>query len=320
MQNRTQFDLNNHHTVSFFGPNDENLRFLETRFDIKLFISDSKVEFQADHVNTRIIQEILEEMLDIVSHKGFVKLEDVKTLVRLNSGTGTAGNNAESDTLLGEFQGIGRVYANNALQKTVLRDIDYNDIKFLIGPAGTGKTFFAVAIAVRFLQASRVQRIILARPAVEAGESLGYLPGDFRDKIAPYLRPLYDNLTDLLSRDKLRRLIDEETIEVIPLAYMRGRTINNAFIILDEAQNANTMQMKMFLTRIGKNSKAIITGDVTQIDLNDRAMSGLASIPQILDGIEGIGFYYANKGDVVRHRLVKEIIAAYERLNDKEKK
>jgi len=194
--------------------------------------------------------------------------------------------------------------------------VQKNDICFSIGPAGTGKTYLAVAFAVSALKKGIVQKIILARPAVEAGESLGFLPGDFREKIDPYLRPLYDALQDMLPGEQLRAYMDKGVIEIVPLAYMRGRTLNNAYVILDEAQNATGMQMKMFLTRLGPNSKSIITGDITQIDLPSSAQSGLLQAKDILKGIDGVGFIYFDKGDVVRHRLVKDIINAYEKYSN----
>jgi phosphate starvation-inducible PhoH-like protein len=188
-----------------------------------------------------------------------------------------------------------------------------NDILFAIGPAGTGKTYTSVALAVKALKERKVQKIILARPAVEAGETLGFLPGDLREKIDPYLRPLYDALEDMLDQEKLNLNLQKNIIEIAPLAYMRGRTLNNAFVILDEAQNATNIQMKMFLTRIGFNSRAIITGDVTQTDLPRKQESGLISIPRILGDVDGIDFVYLDDGDVVRHKLVKDIINAYDR-------
>lgn len=201
-------------------------------------------------------------------------------------------------------------------QGDYLAAIREQDIVVGIGPAGTGKTYLGVAMAVDALVRKRVRRIILTRPAVEAGEALGFLPGDIRDKVDPYLRPLYDALEDMLPTDRMRRAIEEHTIEVAPLAYMRGRTLSDAFLILDEAQNATTAQMKMFLTRLGLNSKTVITGDKTQIDLRRPEESGLLEIERILKSVEGIGFVYLSESDVVRHRLVKDIIRAYAELND----
>jgi len=203
-------------------------------------------------------------------------------------------------------------------QGAYLDAIVHNDIVVAIGPAGTGKTYLAVAAAVDALRKNRVRRIVLARPAVEAGESLGFLPGDVQDKVDPYLRPLYDALDDLMPADWVRRSIESRTIEIAPLAYMRGRTLSDAFVILDEAQNATTAQMMMFLTRLGLNSRVVVTGDKTQIDLPRREDSGLLQIERILKGIEGIEFVYLNEHDVVRHRLVKDIIRAYEDATPRE--
>jgi phosphate starvation-inducible PhoH-like protein len=204
------------------------------------------------------------------------------------------------------------ISAKSEGQSAYLDAVAGNDIVVAIGPAGTGKTYLAVAAAVDALRKNRVRRIILARPAVEAGENLGFLPGDVHEKVDPYLRPLYDALEDLMPADWVRRSIEARTIEIAPLAYMRGRTLSDAFVILDEAQNATTMQMKMFLTRLGLNSRVVVTGDKTQIDLPRREESGLLQVERILKGIEGIEFIYLGDRDVVRHRLVKDIIRAYE--------
>ncbi|HBT03389.1 MAG TPA: phosphate starvation-inducible protein PhoH, partial [Thermodesulfobacterium commune] len=205
-------------------------------------------------------------------------------------------------------------------QKKYIEAIRRSEIVFGIGPAGTGKTYLAVAMAVSYLMKGEVNRLILVRPAVEAGEKLGFLPGDIAEKVNPYLRPLYDALYDMLSFDKVARLFQKGAIEIAPLAFMRGRTLNEAFIILDEAQNTTSEQMKMFLTRLGQNSKAVITGDVTQIDLPDPKKSGLLEAMEVLEGIEGISFIYFTKSDVVRHPIVQRIIEAYEKKEQKEKK
>jgi len=210
------------------------------------------------------------------------------------------------------------VRARTSNQKKMVQSVDQNDIVFAIGPAGTGKTYTAVALAVRALKNKQVKKIILTRPAVEAGENLGFLPGDLKEKIDPYLRPLYDALDDMIPADKLGYYMTTRTIEIAPLAYMRGRTLDNAFIILDEAQNATDLQLKMFLTRIGANAKAIITGDITQIDLPPKIRSGLEKSVRILANIEGIGHVVLNEEDVVRHKLVKAIIKAYDKEKLKE--
>lgn len=203
------------------------------------------------------------------------------------------------------------IRAKSEGQERYLDAIEKNDLVIGIGPAGTGKTYLAVAMAVDALQKKKVKRIILARPAVEAGENLGFLPGDLQEKVDPYLRPLYDALEDMMPQERVRKALETRAIEIAPLAYMRGRTLHDAFVILDEAQNATTLQMKMFLTRLGLNSKAVITGDKTQIDLPKKSMSGLLEIEQVLGGIDGIAFVYMQPTDVLRHRLVKEIIRAY---------
>ncbi len=210
------------------------------------------------------------------------------------------------------------VRARTANQKLMVSSVDKNDIVFAIGPAGTGKTYTAVALAVRALKNKQVKKIILTRPAVEAGENLGFLPGDLKEKIDPYLRPLYDALDDMIPADKLGYYMTTRTIEIAPLAYMRGRTLDNAFIILDEAQNSTDLQLKMFLTRIGANAKAIITGDITQIDLPPKIRSGLEKSVRILKNIDGIGHVELDEEDVVRHKLVKAIIRAYDKEKIKE--
>ena len=212
------------------------------------------------------------------------------------------------------------VRARTANQKKLVQQAEKNDIVFAIGPAGTGKTYTAVALAVRALKNKQVKKIILTRPAVEAGESLGFLPGDLKEKIDPYLRPLYDALDDMIPADKLGYYMSTRTIEIAPLAYMRGRTLDNAFIILDEAQNATDLQIKMFLTRIGANAKAIITGDITQVDLPRNQRSGLQTAVRILNNIDGIAHIELDEDDVVRHRLVKQILRAYERERKEDEK
>jgi phosphate starvation-inducible PhoH-like protein len=198
-------------------------------------------------------------------------------------------------------------------QRQYMKSINDNDVVIGIGPAGTGKTYLAVALAMDALYKKRVRRIVLARPAVEAGESLGFLPGDLQDKVDPYLRPLYDSLEDMMPSEQMRKALEDRTIEIAPLAYMRGRTLSDAFVILDEAQNSTKAQMKMFLTRLGLNSKVVITGDKTQIDLPRKEDSGLLQVEAILRGVEGIEFIYLDDTDVIRHRLVKDIIRAYAR-------
>jgi phosphate starvation-inducible PhoH-like protein len=250
-------------------------------------------------------------MMQTLNRKGSLTKKDVRQLINIS--------NVENDNIREKTKNVIHYGRNGAIQSRSVGQTEYincvreNDIVFSIGPAGTGKTYIAVAFAVAALESHQVDRIVLSRPAVEAGENLGFLPGDLQDKVDPYLTPLYDALGDMLLRSKLKPLLAKKIIEVVPLAYMRGRTLNNAFLILDEAQNATTMQMKMFLTRLGVNSKAIITGDVTQIDLPRNVNSGLVQVAKILQKIDGIGFATLTETDVVRHQLVREIIKAYEK-------
>jgi phosphate starvation-inducible PhoH-like protein len=233
-------------------------------------------------------------------------------VLRMSIDTPRDGANGLEDSQRIVLPGIRKVITpKTSGQGEYMKLISENDIVVGIGPAGTGKTYLAVAAAVDALSRKRVKRIVLARPAVEAGESLGFLPGDLQAKVDPYLRPLYDALEDMMPPERVQKALETRTIEIAPLAYMRGRTLADAFVILDEAQNATNAQMKMFLTRLGVNSKTVITGDKTQIDLPKREDSGLVQIERILPGIDGIGFHYLNESDVVRHRLVREIIKAY---------
>lgn len=260
-------------------------------------------------------------MLFLQKRQGEISDSDVKLVLDLVDDRPQNGfkekygvSSAETNSII-LFKKNDYVRPRTETQFEYLKQVKQNDIIFAIGPAGTGKTYLAVAFALSALKNKEISKIILARPAVEAGESLGFLPGDLSEKIDPYLRPLFDALEDMIPYDKLKTYLERNTIEIVPLAYMRGRTLNNAFVILDEAQNATSMQMKMFLTRLGANSKAIITGDDTQTDLPGREISGLIEIQKILKGIEGIAFVYFKKTDVVRHKLVKEIINAYEKYN-----
>jgi phosphate starvation-inducible PhoH-like protein len=241
--------------------------------------------------------------------------EDVSTIIDLTIEGQEIISNQEFNSIV-LYTKKDAIKARTSTQHTYVKKMNENDICFGIGPAGTGKTYLAVAFAISQLKKGIVKKIVLARPAVEAGESLGFLPGDFKEKVDPYLRPLYDALQDMLPSDQLRNYIERNIIEIVPLAYMRGRTLNNSYIILDEAQNSTNLQMKMFLTRIGPNSKATITGDITQIDLPPKTESGLVQVEKILKNVEGVAFIYFNKSDVVRHKLVKDIIQAYEKFGN----
>ena len=276
---------------------------------LKLPVKKNKIDFA---------KEILHEMKQTLGRKGSINLKDVKQLIEIVSI-----DNGQSNQLPKEVIHYGRkgaIVARSKGQHSYIDTVNNNDIVLSIGPAGTGKTYIAVAFAIAALENSEVDKIILCRPAVEAGESLGFLPGDLKEKVDPYLTPLYDALGDIMPKPKLKNVLSDGTIEIVPLAYMRGRTLNNAFMILDEAQNATPMQMKLFLTRLGVNSKAIITGDVTQIDLPMKTDSGLIQVVKILKGIDGIGFVKLTESDVVRHKLVKDIILAYDKSIKTKKK
>lgn len=296
------------------GPNDTNLKLLEDRFNSVITLRGEIFTIKGVQQEVEIIEKVLKEMIYVLNTSNRLTVSDVETILSLT----LDGNEVITED---DYESIVLYTKNDVIkaktpgQKYYLKIAGQNDICFAIGPAGTGKTYLAVAIAVSSLKKGLAKKIVLARPAVEAGESLGYLPGDFREKIDPYLRPLYDALDEMMPTEKLKSYIEKGIVEIVPLAYMRGRTLNNAFVILDEAQNATELQMKMFLTRLGANSKAIITGDITQIDLPSKTKSGLIQAKEILQGISGVGFVYFDKEDVVRHKLVKDIIDAYEKNN-----
>ena len=259
----------------------------------------------------KIIESVVNEMMLTINLKGFVEPEEIKTYLKTLTNGKPASMSEGIDEPIVLYTHKGIVRARTRGQKLYLQVVQDNDIVFAIGPAGTGKTYQAVAMAVSVLKSKAVDKIIITRPAVEAGERLGFLPGDLKEKVDPYLTPLYDALNDMIPRDKLKVYLETRTIEIAPLAYMRGRTLHNSFIILDEAQNATPMQMKMFLTRLGVTSQAIITGDITQIDLPNNEKSGLIDAANILKKLKGIAFVHFDENDVVRHRLVKNIIKAY---------
>ena len=295
---------------SFFGPADTNLKLIESLFSSKIIARGNLIKIIGDEAEVNTISQIFHEMASALNEKGTLELSDVETLLTFNSSTITPENTKPKHII--HYGRKGSIAARTKGQERYVEIARKNDIVFSTGPAGTGKTFLAVAFAVAALQNREVDKIILCRPAVEAGESLGFLPGDLKEKIDPYLRPLYDALGEILHIDKLKPLLFNNTIEIVPLAYMRGRTLNNAFMILDEAQNASSIQMKMFLTRLGVNSKTIITGDVTQTDLPKKIESGLIQVLNLLKDIDGVGFCNLSSGDIVRHKLVKDIIQAYD--------
>ncbi len=306
--------LNGTDMLSLLGANDVNLQILEDRFNSTISVRGDIVNIKGVLEEVEIVEKVIKEMAYVLNTSGRINRNDIETILNLTIEGKEIINDEEFDSIV-LYTKNDVVKAKTPGQKKYFQVANKNDICFAIGPAGTGKTYLAVALAVSALKKGIVKRIVLARPAVEAGESLGFLPGDFQEKIDPYLRPLYDALDDMIPSEKLKGYIEKNIIEIVPLAYMRGRTLNNAFVILDEAQNATDIQMKMFLTRLGANSKAIITGDITQIDLPVKSKSGLIQAKEILSGITGVGFAYFDREDVVRHKLVKDIIDAYDKFN-----
>jgi len=304
--------LDNVDLLSLLGLNDSNIKILENRFTASITVRGNIAILRGVNEEIESLEKIIKEMIFVLNTSGKLNGNDVETIIDLTlQGKEIVNGNDYENIILYSKKDV--IKAKTPNQSVYIKSVRENDICFAIGPAGTGKTYMAVAFAVASLKKGIVKKIILARPAVEAGESLGFLPGDFREKIDPYLRPLYDALEEMLPTDQLKNYIEKGIIEIVPLAYMRGRTLNNAYVILDEAQNATGMQMKMFLTRLGPNSKAIITGDITQIDLPSYSQSGLVQVKEILNNVEGVGFVYFDKSDVVRHKLVKDIINAYEK-------
>jgi phosphate starvation-inducible protein PhoH and related proteins len=297
---------------SLFGTYDENLKHLESLFNVRIRTSGSELIVEGDPADVARAEKVLDQLSTLI--RGGYKLAkgDVRTaaqLVAQDENVELADYFLRSST---KTSGKRQVVPKSVTQKKYLDAIEQHDIVFGIGPAGTGKTYLAMAQAVSFLLSKRVSRIILARPAVEAGEKLGFLPGDLQEKVNPYLRPLYDALYDMIDLDRAERLLERGTIEVAPIAFMRGRTLNDAFVILDEAQNTTSEQMKMFLTRLGFGSKAVITGDITQIDLPTGRTSGLVEAMKVIGHVPGISFIHFDEKDVVRHTLVQQIVKAYE--------
>jgi phosphate starvation-inducible protein PhoH and related proteins len=293
------------------GVNDQNLLELGRVCGCRVIMRDDHLLLSGALDEVERIAPVAQHLIDLARAGTPFTIDDIGRFLEVARGrNGVLEKLGEGNRIV--LPGAKRaITAKSEGQEKYLAAIEQNDIVVGIGPAGTGKTYLAVAAAIDALTKKRVKRIILARPAVEAGENLGFLPGDLQEKVDPYLRPLYDSLEDMMTVERMRRAIETRQIEIAPLAYMRGRTLHDAFVILDEAQNATTAQMKMFLTRLGLNSKAVVTGDKTQIDLPRRDDSGLLEIESVLKGIDGIAFVYMEPADVIRHRLVKDIIRAY---------
>jgi len=296
---------------TLFGSYDENLKHLESTFNVRIRTQGHELLVDGDTPGPENVDRVVGQLSSLMKEGYKLSNADVKTASALVAQDQSV--DLREHFLKGSLTpGKRRVAPKSINQRRYLDAIDANDIVFGIGPAGTGKTYLAMAQAVSFLIAKKVSRIILARPAVEAGEKLGFLPGDLQEKVNPYLRPLYDALYDMLDVERVGRYIERGTIEIAPIAFMRGRTLNDSFVILDEAQNTTTEQMKMFLTRLGFGSKAVITGDITQIDLPAGRTSGLVEAMHVVGNIEGIAFVQFDERDVVRHKLVQQIVKAYE--------
>ena len=311
MPTQTRISIAEIDRLVLFGRNDQNLALIEEKYGVNLVARGDQLRLNGPPESIRSAAGLLNHLIERVS-QGDTDADELRSLIQQNPPLPVSEDRYSVRTYK---SAIG---ARTAGQVDYLKAIQENDIVFSIGPAGTGKTYLAVAMAVAALREKQVSRILLARPAVEAGESLGFLPGALEDKVDPYLRPLYDSLQDLMEPERLRRLQDMKIVEVVPLAYMRGRTLNDAFIILDEAQNTTPQQMKMFLTRLGRQSKAVVTGDITQTDLPDDQPSGLIEVQKILPHIDGLGFIYLTEQDVVRNPLVQEIIKAYDQYQQAE--
>jgi len=316
---RTFHLLSDHEAATLYGLHDEHLKLIEAEFGVKIVARGQELTLSGPEGAVKKVERLTSQLLDIIRAGRYLRRHEVVYAIRA----------METDTsldlhtiYLDRIEVLSKrqfITPKTIGQKEYVDAIRRHDIVFAIGPAGSGKTYLAMAMAVNALKNQEVSRIMLTRPAVEAGESLGYLPGTFEEKVSPYLRPLYDALYDMMDVDRISRLLERGILEIAPLAYMRGRTLNDSFVILDEAQNCTPEQMKMFLTRLGFDSKAVITGDVTQSDLPQGKTSGLVHAREILRSVEGIKFIEFTGKDVVRHELVQEILRAYERANGKSK-
>ena len=301
----------------FAGPSDKNIKFIEKKFNSSIVLRGNELVVDGNKNEVQKLEQLVHAMINTILRKNHISITDIQLLLSSSNGSSNNTYNQLDSENVVLYTHKEPVYAKTKGQKKYHESILNNDIVFAVGPAGTGKTYQAVASAISALKNNEVQRIVITRPVVEAGERLGFLPGDLKDKVDPYLTPFYDALNNMLPKDKLKKYMDEAQIEIAPLAYMRGRTLHNSFIILDEAQNSTHVQMKMFLTRIGVTSKAIITGDITQIDLDNNEKSGLIHAISILKNIKGIKFVNFNENDVIRHELVKKIIKAYSKEDKK---
>mgnify|MGYP001304386513 FL=1 len=298
-------DLNDIELVGFLGIENKNIQEVETAFPkTKIISRGNKISIKGNKEQLLEVEKIIKSLMSHY-HK-FGKIDKKTVLSHINNGF----SNEENESIVYGSSGK-RIYAKTSNQKKIVDLHEKNDLLFVIGPAGTGKTYVSVALGVKALKEKKIKKIIITRPVVEAGENLGFLPGDLQDKIDPYLKPIYDALEDMIPVQKMKKFIENKTIEIAPLAYMRGRTLKNAFILLDEAQNTTEAQLKMFLTRLGQNSKMIVTGDISQVDLRKNQSSGLIDAQNKLKEISGIGFTFLDSTDVLRHSLVKKILDKY---------
>jgi phosphate starvation-inducible PhoH-like protein len=315
--NELKFTLETVDPVQLWGSNNEHYELLKRAFPkLKIVARGTEVKVLGDEAEQKLFDKKFAKLVAHLEQYGSLDTVQIESILAIKSQVETEGSTPEKvnggggEVIVFGTNGL-MIKARTANQRRMVDSIGKNDVLFAIGPAGTGKTYTAVALAVRALKNKEIKRIILTRPAVEAGESLGFLPGDLKEKVDPYLRPLYDALDDMIPAEKLKLYLENRTIEIAPLAFMRGRTLDNCFVILDEAQNSTDLQLKMFLTRMGPTAKFIVTGDVTQIDLPKKNMSGLHNALRILDDIPGIDTIYLTGEDVVRHKLVKRILKAY---------
>ncbi len=318
--NEIKIALDNLSPALLWGPNNEFYEIIKRAFPkLKIVARGTEVKALGDDEELQIFSKKISKIINHLNQFNNLSTNDVESILGSRNQSESPADAPSSDTAAGLAQSEVIVFGPNGImvrartvnQRRMVNSMAKNDVLFAIGPAGTGKTYTAVALAVRALKNKEIKRIILTRPAVEAGENLGFLPGDLKEKIDPYLRPLYDALDDMIPADKLKTYLENRTIEIAPLAFMRGRTLDNCFVILDEAQNSTDLQLKMFLTRMGPTAKFIVTGDVTQIDLPRKQQSGLHNALRILAEIKGIEIIYLNGDDVVRHKLVKRILEAY---------
>jgi phosphate starvation-inducible PhoH-like protein len=314
--NELKLSIENVNPAVLWGPNNDHFEIIKKQYPkLKIVARGSEVKVLGDDHELNVFQEKFSHLLSHVEKFENLNITDLERILGSKVSSASSSEPVADKFASGEVIVFGpngvMVKARTANQRKMVDSINQSDILFAIGPAGTGKTYTAVALAVRALKNKEIKRIILTRPAVEAGENLGFLPGDLKEKIDPYLRPLYDALDDMIPAEKLKFYLENRTIEIAPLAFMRGRTLDNCFVILDEAQNATDMQLKMFLTRMGPSAKFIVTGDVTQIDLPKKQQSGLHTALRILTDIKGIEIVYLSGEDVVRHKLVRKILAAY---------